>query len=190
MPEGVQKKPEPKLDKPQLWTVTPEVYMPKLLQVSEAGLPMTAVCELEWGIWATIGCHGWRTRGHCGLHPRGHSCGQAVDHCPHLPGNLCNLALPRDPQPEANSSGEACSLSQTLVTSCRSWLQNLTEVQPLKRELSTRSPFSTASMQTPHTPTVPAVYLPASSPTEKVSSKKLLLLPPHVWEEDKHQSVA
>ena len=106
-----RKKPEPKLDKPQLWTVTPEVYMPKLLQVSEAGLSMTAVCELEWGIQATIGYHGWRTRGRCGLHPRGHSCGQAVDHCPHLPGNLCNLALPRDPQPEANSSREAYNLS-------------------------------------------------------------------------------
>lgn len=138
-PEGVQKKPEPKLDKPQLWTVTPEVYMVKLLQVSEAGLSMSTVCELERGIWATIGCHGWRTAGHCGLHSRGHSCGQAVNGHGSLP-------IPSWEPVQLGSAKGPTTWDQLLWGSIRPLLDSGDFLQVL----ATRSP--------PHTPQLWLLY--------------------------------
>lgn len=45
-----------------------------------------------------------------------------TSHCPHLPGNLSSLVLPRDPQPRVNNPGDMHDLPQTVASSHRSQL--------------------------------------------------------------------
>ena len=83
-----------------------------------------------------------------------------MGHCPHLPGGLSCLALLRDPQCKANSSGEVHGLPQTMVMSFRSWRWELGDGRPISGVGCGRPP---GSPQPPGFPT--------GSPDEQVSQE-------------------
>lgn len=84
--------------------------------------------------------------------------------CPHLPGSLSSLVLPRNPQPRVNNPGNVRDLSQTVASSHRSQL---------------------VTVGTLYTPQLCVSYSSLSSPTEQASPSKLLLSFPVVWVENR-----